>query len=268
MHESITRYRLQQSNNLLIAALESARDGIMITDLQGTIQHVNQALEKMFGYDRQELIGQNPRIFRSGVHAHEFFADLWQTILNRTSWQGELVNKRKDGTLLDSSLTVSPIVNGQGQLTHFVGIFRDVSEHKQMERQLFQAQKMQSVGTLAGGVAHEFNNLLAGIQGYASLALRDTAMQPTVRQFLDYIVQLSDRAANLTRQLLAFARKPALSRQATNMEQLLIDDRHAGPAHAQDGCPRRRPREFRGRRAADRPWRTPISCSRCWSTWP
>ena len=106
------------------------------------------------------------------------------TILGRASWQGELVNKRKDGTLLDSSLTVSPIVNAQGQLTHFVGIFRDVSEHKQMERQLFQAQKMQSVGTLAGGVAHEFNNLLAGIQGYASLALREhRPSSPTCASF-------------------------------------------------------------------------------------
>ena len=78
---------------------------------------------------------------------------------------------------------MSPIVNGQGQLTHFVGIYRDVSEHKQMERQLFQAQKMQSVGTLAGGVAHEFNNLLAGIQGYASLALRDSTLRPPSASF-------------------------------------------------------------------------------------
>jgi len=221
VHESITRFRLQQSNNLLIAALESARDGIMITDLQGSIQHVNQALERMFDYDRQELIGKNPRILRSTVHSSEVFAHLWRTILGRASWQGELVNKRKDGTLIDTSVTVSPIVNSQGQLTHFVGIFRDVSEHKRMERQLFQAQKMQSVGTLAGGVAHEFNNLLAGIQGYASLALREQNLSSTAHEFLDFIVQLSDRAANLTRQLLAFARKPALSRQITSMEQLL-----------------------------------------------
>ena len=222
VHESITRFRLQQTNNLLIASLESARDGVLITDLQGTIEHVNRALERMFGFDRQELIGQNPRIFRSNVHTSEFFRDMWQTILGRASWQGELVNKRKDGTLTDTSLTVSPIVNDQGQLTHFVGIFRDVSEHKHLERQLFQAQKMQSVGTLAGGVAHEFNNLLAGIQGYASLSLRESCISPTVRQFLDYVVQLSERAANLTKQLLAFARKPALSRQATDMEQLLV----------------------------------------------
>ncbi len=221
VHESITRFRLQQTNNLLIAALESARDGVMITDLQGTIQHVNHALERMFGYDRQELLGQNPRLFKSNVHTSEFFAGMWQAILNRTSWQGELVNKRKDGTLIDSSMTVSPIVNAQGQLTHFVGIYRDVSEHRHMERQLFQAQKMHSVGTLAGGVAHEFNNLLAGIQGYASLSLREQCISPTVRQFLEYVVQLSDRAANLTKQLLAFARKSSLSRQATDVEQLL-----------------------------------------------
>jgi two-component system, cell cycle sensor histidine kinase and response regulator CckA len=90
-----------------------------------------------------------------------------------------------------------------------------------MERQLFQAQKMQSVGTLAGGVAHEFNNLLAGIQGYAALGLREPGVPPTVHEFLEFIVQLSDRAANLTRQLLAFARKPALTRKPASVVHLL-----------------------------------------------
>jgi PAS domain S-box-containing protein len=219
--ESVTRHRLQQLNRLLIEALESARDGIMITDLQGTITHVNGALEQMTGYNRTEMTGQNPRLFKSGLHPAEFFADLWRTILARSSWQGELINKRKDGTLLDVSLTVSPILDHRGQMTHFVGIYRDIGERKQMERQLFQAQKMQSVGTLAGGVAHEFNNLLAGIQGYAALGLREPGLTPALSQFLQLIGDLSDRAANLTRQLLAFARKPALSRQPTSMEKLL-----------------------------------------------
>jgi PAS domain S-box-containing protein len=221
VQESVTRHRLQQTNRLLIEALESARDGIMITDLQGTILHVNAALEKMFGYPRQELFGNTPRMLKSEVHSQEFFADFWNTILGRTSWQGEVVNKRKDGNLIDISLTVSPILDVQGQLTHFVGIYRDMTERKQIERQLFQAQKMQSVGTLAGGVAHEFNNLLAGIQGYAALGLREKKLSGTVREFLEFIVQLSERAANLTKQLLAFARKPALIRQPTVMEKLV-----------------------------------------------
>jgi PAS domain S-box-containing protein len=219
--ESVTRHRLQNLNRLLSAALDSARDGIMITDLQGTIQHVNPALEHLTGYTRPELVGQTPRLLKSDVHPAELYAGLWRTILSRRSWQGELTNRRKDGSLFDVSLTIAPIVDAQGQLTHFVGICRDVSERKLLERQLLQAQKMQSVGTLAGGVAHEFNNLLAGIQGYAALGLREPGLSEPLREFLGSIVGLSDRAADLTRQLLAFARKPTLSRQPTPMAELV-----------------------------------------------
>ena len=219
--EAVTRHRLQQNNRLLIAALESAHDGIMITDLQGTILHVNQALEGMTGYTRQELIGQNPRVLKSGVHPRERYAQMWRAILARTSWQGELTNRRKDGSLIEVSLAVSPIVDAQGRLTHFVGIQRDITERKQLERQLLQAQKMQSVGTLAGGVAHEFNNLLAGINGYAALGLRQPDLPPPLHEFFEHIVNLSERAAGLTRQLLTFARKPALTRQSTPMADLV-----------------------------------------------
>jgi PAS domain S-box-containing protein len=219
--ESVARHRLERLNHLLSAALDSARDAILITDLQGTISYANGALEQMTGYRRQELVGQNPRLLKSQAHPPAIYAELWRTVLSRASWQGELTNRRKDGSLFDVSLTVSPIVDGQGQLTHFVGICRDISERKLLERQLLQAQKMQSVGTLAGGVAHEFNNLLAGIQGYASLALREPGLTEPLREFLNFIVSLSDRAAGLTRQLLAFARKPALSRQPTRMEDLV-----------------------------------------------
>ena len=219
--ESVKRHRLEQMNRLLIQALESARDGVLITDLQGVILNVNQALEQMTGYSRQELLGQTPRLFKSGTHPAEFYAGLWRTIQARDSWQGEMNNRRKDGGPFQASLTISPIVDPHGRMTHFVGIYRDVTEHKKLERQLLQAQKMQSVGTLAGGVAHEFNNLLAGINGYASLALREDDAGPTVREFLRNVVDLSERAAALTRQLLAFARKPALSRQPASIPDLV-----------------------------------------------
>lgn len=221
VYESVTRHRLQQLNALLIEAFESARDGVMICDLQGKILHANRALEEIFGYSRQEILGQTPELFHSSGQPPEFLERLSRSVLSRNSWQGELVNKRKDGSLVEMSLTLSPIFDNHGRLTHLVGIYRDISERKQMERQLFQAQKMQSVGTLAGGVAHEFNNLLAGIQGYATLGLREESVVEPTREYLKNIVGLSERAANLTRQLLAFARKPALSQQITSMEKLL-----------------------------------------------
>jgi PAS domain S-box-containing protein len=219
--ESVTRHRLEQMNRLLVQSLESARDGIMITDLQGTILNVNQALESLTGYSRRELLGQTPRLLRSGAHSPSVYTELWGTILARCSWQGELTNRRKDGSLYQASITISPIVDVHGRLTHFVGIQRDVTATKQLERQLLQAQKMQSVGTLAGGVAHEFNNLLAGINGYAALGLREPGATPAVREFLQNIVTLSERAAGLTRQLLTFARQPALVRQPTAIIDLV-----------------------------------------------
>jgi PAS domain S-box-containing protein len=221
VHESVTRHRLQNLNRLLLSALESARDGIMITDLQGTILHVNRALERMTGYTRADLCGQNPRLLKNPSTPPERYADLWRTILARGSWQGELTNRRKDGSLAEVSLTVSPILDSRGQLTHFVGILRDTHDRKLLERQLLQAQKMQSVGTLAGGVAHEFNNLLAGISGYAALGLREPGISPALREFLQHVVDLSERAASLTRQMLAFARKPALTRRPTRIRDLV-----------------------------------------------
>src|SRR5262249_49297402 len=163
--EAVTRHRLERESGLLVQALESARDGILVPDGPGALLKGNQAPEALTRYRREELIGQTPRLFKSGAHPPEFYERMWRTVLARGSWQGELTNRRKDGGLRQTSMTISPIVDPQGRLTHFVAIQRDVTERKQLKRQLLQAQKMQSVGTLAGGGAHEVNNLLAGVNG-------------------------------------------------------------------------------------------------------
>jgi PAS domain S-box-containing protein len=219
--ESVTQHRLRQSNRMLVAALESAGDGVMVTDLHGTIIHVNRALEQLSGYGRDELIGKKPSLLKSGIHPPEVYRKLWETVLARGVWQGELTNRRKDGRLVEVSLTVSPVLDAHGQLTHLTGILRDVSERKHLERQLMQAQKMQGVGTLAAGVAHEFNNLLAGMSGYASLALHEAGLGETPAQFMRQVVALSERAARLTRQLLVYARKPELTRRPTAVIDLV-----------------------------------------------
>jgi len=218
---SVSRHRLQQFNGLLIAALESAGDGILITDRTGTILHVNRALERITGYAREELLHHNPRLLKSGVTPPEVYTALWQAITSGATWQGELTDRRKDGTLYEVSQTVSPIVDSQGQVTHFISIQRDITERKQLERQLAQAQKIQSIGTLASGVAHEFNNLLAGITGYASLAVEEAPPVGLIRDFLQQVLDLSERAAVLTRQLLAFARKPPMYRRPTDLDEVV-----------------------------------------------
>jgi two-component system cell cycle sensor histidine kinase/response regulator CckA len=227
VHESVTRHRLQHMNRLLIAALESARDAILITDLQGIILHVNEAVAGLTGYGRDELLSQplwessGSRETGSRPSPLRAPSAAFQSVLARRHWEGEWAVPRKDDGVVAVSLTVSPIVGPQGQLTHTVAILRDVTDRKSLERQLLQAQKMQSVGTLAGGVAHEFNNLLAGINGYASLGLREPGVTGTLREFLQHIVDLSERAAVLTRQLLTFARKPALTRRPALLGDLL-----------------------------------------------
>jgi PAS domain S-box-containing protein len=219
--ESVTQHRLRQSNRLLVAALESAGDGVMVTDLQGTILHVNRALEQLSGYGRDELIGNKPSLLKSGQHPPEVYRKLWETVLGRRVWEGELTNRRKDGRIVEVWLTVSPVLDAQGQLTHLTGILRDVSQRKHLERQLMQAQKMQGVGTLAAGVAHEFNNLLAGISGYAALALHEDGLADSAAEFMRQVVALSERAARLTRQLLIYARKPELARKPTGVLDLV-----------------------------------------------
>jgi PAS domain S-box-containing protein len=221
VNEAFSRHRLQQFNRLLSAALESARDGIIITDHQRVIQHVNQALEQMTGYVRTELVGQTPAILRSDKHTVQEYERLWKAVAVHGSWQGEMFQRRKDGSQVEVSLTISIIANARGEPTHFVGIERDISERRQIERQMVQASKMQSIGTLASGVAHEFNNLLAGITGYASLGMEELPPSEPLREFLQHILTLGERAATLTRQLLAFARQPPLWRQSLPVEELV-----------------------------------------------
>ena len=219
--ESIIRHRLQQTNRLLSEALESARDGVVITNLQGQVIHVNQALERMTGWSRGELRTQTPQALHRGTPSESHTDQVWKTVLGRQTWQGELVLKRRDGSLLDVSLAVSPILDARGQMTHCVGIYRDIEDRKYLEKQLLQAHKIQSLGTLAGGVAHEFNNLLAGILGYTELALRESGIPALLHQYLSNVKELSERAARLTSDMLAYARRPDLRRLPTSMEELV-----------------------------------------------
>jgi signal transduction histidine kinase/ActR/RegA family two-component response regulator len=131
------------------------------------------------------------------------------------------VNRRKDGSLYDEVAAVFPVRDAAGQLVNYVGILRDVTSERQMEEQFRQSQKMEAVGRLAGGVAHDFNNLLTVIGGRCQLLLHRLGPDNQASRDIDLVLKTANRAAALTRQLLAFSRKQVLSTQVLDLNAIV-----------------------------------------------
>ncbi len=191
----------------LAAAINQAAEGVVITDAEGAIEYVNPAFETFTGYTQQEVIGKNPQILKSQKTKPAIYAELWQTIKDGNTWKGRLINKRKDGTLYTQDTTISPVRDDDGRTSHYVAVTRDVTEELHVQEQLSHAQKMESVGRLAGGVAHDFNNLLMGIIGYTEMARDKLPENHAAQEELTTILASIKRTTDVTKQLLLFARK-------------------------------------------------------------
>jgi len=209
--EDISEFMLaEQTQARLNRALEQAAESIVITDPQGTILYVNQAFERISGWSREQALGQNPRILRSGLQDAGFYRHMWETLARGEVWTGRFANRRKDGSLFEEEATISPIRDSSGRIVNYLAVKRDVANEPHQERKLLQAQKIEAVGRLAGGVAHDFNNLLAVIMGYGEIVLRQMEAADPLRQKMEQILRAAELAADLTRQLLAFSRKQVL----------------------------------------------------------
>ena len=187
------------------AALDAAANAIVITDLKGTISWVNAAFTKSTGYTFGEAVGQNPRLLKSGQHPREFYEGMWKTVLGGHVWHGEMHNRRKDGTLYDEEMTISPVRDSTGNITHFIAIKQDITERKSLEQQFLRAQRMEGIGLLAGGIAHDLNNVLAPILMGADLLKLQADNERTAHQ-LEGIVESAKRGAGIVKQVLTFAR--------------------------------------------------------------
>ena len=163
------RKRVETERQRLATAIEQAAEAIMITDARGAILYVNPAFEIVTGYSRSEALGLNPSMLKSGKQDEAFYSTLWATVSSGNTWRGRLVNKKKDGTLFTEEATISPVRDAAGTTTSYVAVKRDVTASLALEAQFLQAQKMEAVGRLAGGVAHDFNNILSVILSYAEI---------------------------------------------------------------------------------------------------
>jgi two-component system, cell cycle sensor histidine kinase and response regulator CckA len=201
------RQKAEDTLRKLSRAVEQSADLAIITDRSGVIEYVNPAFEALTGYSRQQAIGRTPRMLKSGHQSSELYHELWQTILSGNVLRGIMVNRKKNGDVFYAEKTIPPLRDADGRITHFISNDRDITERRRLELQLQQTQRLDAIGKLAGGVAHDFNNLLMVISAYAELMLDHLAADhPLCRNVLE-IQSASRRAADLTRQLLAFGRK-------------------------------------------------------------
>lgn len=208
----ITAHKLAKAERKrLMAAIEQMVEIIVMTDAQGNILFVNQAFESTTGYTREEAVGNNPRFFKSGEQDDFFYKNLWKTISCGKTWSGRMVNKRKDGTLYTEESTISPIREASGQISSYVAVKRDITDQLRLSAQFQQIQKMEAVGLLAGGVAHDYNNMLSVILGFTELAMNKVEPDHPIHYDLEGIYKAAMHSADITRQLLAFARKQTIS---------------------------------------------------------
>ena len=183
---------------------------VAVTDAAGRITHANDKFCAISKYSRAELLGQDHRIINSGTHPKDFFRDLWTVIKYGAVWHGEIRNRAKDGSTYWVDTTIVPFLGSDGAPERFVAIRADITQRKEAEAALMQSQKLESLGILAGGIAHDFNNLLTTVLGNANLAAAHLPADHPASPFLARIEEASLRAADLTRQLLAYAGKGKL----------------------------------------------------------
>lgn len=220
----ISQRKLAEAENArLVRAIEQVEESIVITDLEANVVYVNPAFESISGYSREEVLGKNPRMLNSGRQSPEFYAAIWQLLKSGESWSGRFINRRKNGHLFTEEATISPVANRSGTIINYVAVKRDVTLENELQEQLNQSQKMDAIGRLAGGVAHDFNNMLMVIISYAELIENRLSGDDPLRGHIAQITSAAQRSATLTRQLLAFGRKQVLTPQILDLNGIVSE---------------------------------------------
>lgn len=207
LHDISIRLKREEQQQLLATVVDQIVDSVIITDTQAKIEYVNPSFERISGYSLQEVLGKNPSLLSSGKSKKESYKLLWQELNKGNVWHGIFYNTTKDGLSFEEEATITPVRDSAGKIRHYVGIKRDITRQRMVKRQVQQAQKMQAIGILAGGVAHDFNNILTAIMGFAELSLLHCKDRPVLENNIHEIIRGADRAGKLIKQILTFSRQ-------------------------------------------------------------
>ena len=193
---------------------------IQISDANGTMIYVNPAFEKVTGYNNTELIGKNPNILNSSKHSKEFWSGVWKHIISGKVWVGKIENRRKDGSPFFTELVISPIVDSHGKIVGYLGAHRDITEQIILEQQLVRSQRMESIGTLAAGIAHEVGNPLTAISSLVQVIQR-TSTDEFAKEKLELINSQVNRITRIIRELVDFSRPSTHVVKPTNINRIV-----------------------------------------------
>jgi len=216
IHDISERKEAEIRARMLELALENAGEAVMIVDRQWQVCYVNIAFARINGYAPEEVLGHHIGQLQIVEGLFGQGPNTWKSLLRSNRWEHTLDCRRKDGALFPALVSVAPIRDEDRNITHFIGIQKDISEFRELENRYRQSQKMQSLGTLVGGIAHNFNNALAGMLGYLYLAKKLGTEQPKLIDKLEKVETLAQRTTGTVRQLLAFARKGSVKMQPIN----------------------------------------------------
>ncbi|MCD6580516.1 MAG: ABC transporter substrate-binding protein [Desulfuromusa sp.] len=215
------RKQLEDERSQLLQAIDQSSETIVITDSSGTIQYANPAFEKISGYTREEAIGQNPHILKSDQQDDAFYSELWKTLTGGEVWKGRFINKKKDGTLYTEDATISPVHNVLGEVVNYIAVKRDITHVVEIEEQLRQKYKMEAVGVMAGGMAHNFNNNLAIILGNIELSQLKLAPESEAAPLLKNAKIAVLRSRDLIQQILTYSRKGAYNKTSIQLSEVM-----------------------------------------------
>lgn len=227
------RKQADERQRLAASVFENTTEGILITDVQGTIQFVNPAFTTITQYEPGEAIGKNPRILQSGRQNHEFYQSMWRSILEFGHWQGEIYNRRKNGEIFPQWLTVSAIKDNWGNTTNYVGVTWDISERKRAEEEtkrhqeeLAHVMRLSTMGEMASGMAHELNQPLTAVASYCATAQKMMEELPAIPEKLSDILgraqEQTHRAGDIIRRLRNFVSKGTTQKSIADIDKLIL----------------------------------------------
>jgi two-component system sensor histidine kinase/response regulator len=204
------RRRAEMENLRLKTAIEQATEAIVITDPTGLIQYVNPAFTVITGYTSEDVLKQNPRLLKSGAQGHAFYEYLWKTITSGQTWQGEIINRRKDGSIYPEWMTISPVLDSAGSVVNYIAIKHDNTQRSRAEVDLREAKAAAEAATQAkssflANMSHEIRTPMNGIIGMTELAL-ETDLSSEQREYMSIVKTSADLLMTLINDILDFSK--------------------------------------------------------------